>query len=180
MKYLCGLIVCCCFALAANAQFKTVFIGVNGLTCSQCSRTVEMSIRKLDFVADVKMNLEHTEGSIILKKDKKADMEKVAQAVINAGFSVRYLTAEFNVDKSVTSTGGCFDYKGDEYIFTAPLKGQMEEEIYLTFIGKKFQPKSEYKKYEQYEFAKCGTAPGKIYHVKDDTITPSKERQQRL
>src|SRR5580658_4426424 len=116
-----------CFFSQAVAQFQTVFIGVNGLTCSQCSRTVEMSIRKLDFVADVQMNLEHTEGKIILKKDKKADMDKIAQAVVNAGFSLRYLQADLLVDNSVDVSGQCFNYKGDAYEFTAapkdPLKG---------------------------------------------------------
>jgi len=124
-----------------------------------------MSIRKLDFVADVDMNLQHTEGKITLKKNTKPDMEKIAQAVINAGFSVRYLSAEFNVDNSVTSTGQCFDYRGDEYVFAEPLKGQLKEKIYLTFIGKKFQPKNEYKKYEGHNFTKCTNTPGKVYHV---------------
>src|ERR1700744_1730275 len=107
------LLFCYC-VFPASAQFQAVYIGVNGLTCSQCSRTVEMSIRKLDFVADVQMNLEHTEGKIILKKDKKADMDKVAQAVVNAGFSVRYLQADLAVDNSITTTGQCFNYKGDQ------------------------------------------------------------------
>src|ERR1700759_3369629 len=100
----------CFCAFSAKAQFQAVYIGVNGLTCSQCSRTVEMSIRKLDFVSDVQMNLQHTEGKIILKKDKKADMDKIAQAVINAGFSVRYLNADLAVNSSVSTTGQCFSY----------------------------------------------------------------------
>ena len=57
-----GLILIFCTCFSASAQFQTVYIGVNGLTCSQCSRTVEMSIRKLDFVGDVQMNLAHTES----------------------------------------------------------------------------------------------------------------------
>src|ERR1700759_948909 len=101
----------CFCAFSAKAQFQAVYIGVNGLTCSQCTRTVEMRIRKLDFVADVQMNLEHTEGKIILKKDKKADIEKIAQAVIDAGFSVRYLQADLMVDISVIPVGSCFIYK---------------------------------------------------------------------
>src|ERR1043166_9155069 len=107
-----GSVFCCAFT--ARAQFQNVFIGVNGLTCSQCTRTVEMSLTKLDFVADVQMNLEHMEGKIVLAKDKKADMERIAQAVINAGFSLRYLDAELVVDNSVSATGQCFSYKGDE------------------------------------------------------------------
>src|SRR4051812_38883306 len=79
----------------SSAQFKSAMVGVNGLTCSACTRTVEMSIRKLDFVQDVTMNLENTEGKIVFKENADVDISKVARAVTDAGFSVRYLTAVF-------------------------------------------------------------------------------------
>jgi cation transport ATPase len=156
------LLFCCG---VSQAQFQNVFIGVNGLTCSQCTRTVEMSIRKLDFVADVQMNLEHTEGKIILKKNKKADMEKIAQAVTNAGFSLRYLNADLAVDNSVLASGQCFTYKGDQYVFTQTPKEQLKGTVRLKFIGKKFLSKNEFKKMEPLMNASCSGAAGKVYHV---------------
>jgi len=153
------------FVFKAHAQFETVYIGVNGLTCSQCSRTVEMSIRKLDFVADVQMNLEHTEGKIILRKNKKADIEKIAQAVFNAGFSVRYLQADLLVDNSVTTSGSCINIKGDQYVFTAAPKEPIKGTIKLKFLGKKFMPKNELKKIDVNDNDHCGNVSGKIYHV---------------
>ena len=153
------------FAVKAQAQFETVYIGVNGLTCSQCSRTVEMSIRKLDFVADVQMNLEHTEGKIILKKNKKADIDKIAQAVFNAGFSVRYLQADLMVDNTVTASGTCFNYKGDQYVFAAAPKEPVKGLVKLKFLGKKFMPKKDFKKVEASMSGSCGGTGGKVYHV---------------
>ena len=153
------------FVFKSQAQFETVYIGVNGLTCSQCSRTVEMSIRKLDFVADVQMNLEHTEGKIILKKNKKADIDKIAQAVFNAGFSVRYLQADLMVDNSVTTSGTCFNYKGDQYVFTATPKEPVKGMVKLKFLGKKFMPKNDFKKVEASISGSCGSTGGKVYHV---------------
>ena len=154
-----------CFAINANAQFETVYIGVNGLTCSQCSRTVEMSIRKLDFVADVAMNLEHTEGKIVLKKNKKTDMDKIAQAVVNAGFSVRYLQADLHVDNSVVTSGSCFNYNGDQYVFTDAPKAPLKGEVKLKFLGKKYMAKNDFKKMESHMNDKCGNPAGKVYHV---------------
>ncbi len=154
-----------CGVFNANAQFQSVYIGVNGLTCSQCSRTVEMSIRKLDFVSDVQMNLEHTEGKIILKKDKKADMDKVAQAVVNAGFSVRYLQADLAVDNSIATGGQCFNYKGDQYVFIQTPKDPLRGVVRLKFLGKKYLPKNEFKKVEPLMDSKCGAATGRVYHV---------------
>ncbi len=150
---------------SASAQFENVYIGVNGLTCSQCSHTVEMSIRKLDFVADVQMNLEHTEGKIVLKKNKKADIDKIAQAVVNAGFSVRYLQADLHVDNSVVTSGSCFNYNGDQYVFTDAPKEPLKGTIKLKFIGKKYLQKNDFKKVEAHMNDKCGSPAVKVYHV---------------
>jgi len=167
MKYLYAIFIAllCCANFEARAQFQAAYVGVNGLTCSQCSRTVEMSIRKLDFVSDVQMNLEHTEGKIILKKDKKADMDKIAQAVVNAGFSVRYLQADLMIDNSVAVSGQCFNYKGDAYEFNEAPKDPLKGLVKLKFIGKKYLPKNELKKMEPLTDNKCGKATGKVYHV---------------
>src|ERR1700744_4870126 len=88
----------CLFSVVSYAQITEVDLGVNGLTCSQCSRSVEMRIRKLDFVKDVQMNLEHTEGKIFFKENKKVDIDKIAQAVVDAGFSVRTLKATIQMN----------------------------------------------------------------------------------
>lgn len=156
------IIMSLCFQ--ANAQFETVYIGVNGLTCSQCSRTVEMRIRKLDFVADVQMNLQNTEGKIILAKNKKANMADLAQSVFDAGFSVRYLKADYNFDNQSFTSGPCFIFKGDEYVFNSPPAALSGKQT-LKFLGKKFMPKSEYKKIQEKLETQCSNTTGTIYHV---------------
>ena len=159
-----------CGGFSANAQFETVYIGVNGLTCSQCTRTVEMRIRKLDFVDDVQMNLQHTEGKIVLKKDKKADMEKIAQAIVDAGFSVRYLTADLRIDVSVIPSGSCLVYRGDGYSLPHAPKEPLKGLVKLKFMGKKFMGKNELKKIGPIADAKCGGVNGKTYNV---TLVPN-------
>ena len=154
---------------AASAQFERAEIGVNGLTCSQCSRTVEMSLRKLDFVANIEMNLQHTEGKITFKKNSKPDMDKIAQAVIDAGFSVRYLKAElsnFGQDAEMVSKD-CFDLDHNIYVFTETPGDYKGRIIALKFIGKKFLPKNEFRKMAQYMSQSCGNSAsnGKVYHV---------------
>jgi hypothetical protein len=111
------------------------------------------------------MNLEHTEGKIVLAKNKKADMDKIAQAVVNAGFSVRYLQADLNVDNSVTTSGSCLSFNGDQYVFTETPKAPLKGTVKLKFIGKKFMPKNEFKKVEAHMNDKCGSTSGKAYHV---------------
>src|ERR1700744_3890006 len=74
-----------------HAQVISARVGVNGLTCSQCSRSVEMQLRKLSFVKNVNMNLKQTEGDLEFKEGAKIDFSKIAEAIKNAGFSVRFL-----------------------------------------------------------------------------------------
>jgi len=108
-----------------------------------------MSIRKLDFVKDVEMNLDNTEGKIIFKEGANVDMEKLAKAVINAGFSVRYLNATFKSDGSVkVSDNYCFAYGGNSYQFVKVAPANLQSETVFKFLGKEFLDSKEYKKWK--------------------------------
>jgi cation transport ATPase len=146
------------------AEFKEVSVGVNGLTCSQCSRSVEMRIRKLSFVSDVKMNLEHTEGHIFFRKGEKIEVDKIAAAVEDAGFSVRFLKAVFDFGNSSVSTDKCYNFSGDSYTFINPSQSVLKGSVSLTFLGTKFQEKREMKKWKGKLKKQC-TARGNVYFV---------------
>src|SRR5690606_37128157 len=77
-----------------NAQITSFQFGVNGLTCSQCSRSVEMQLNKLDFVDSVQLDLEQTVGRIVPKAGAQVQPGYIAKAIKDAGFSIRFLTAE--------------------------------------------------------------------------------------
>jgi cation transport ATPase len=131
----------------SRAQFVTAELGVNGLTCSACTRSVEMSIRKLDFVKDVQMNLDNTNGIITFKPGSDVSIEKLAKAVIDAGFSVRYLQATFKTDSVLhISNDYCFVYNNASYQFVNITQSQTNNEIVMKFIGKEYQETKEYKK----------------------------------
>lgn len=155
------------FTKQVRANFSWVDIGVNGLTCSACSRSVEMSIRKLGFVQDVQMNLENTEGRITFKRGIKVEVNKIAQAVFDAGFSVRYLKAEFDFT-NVTITGNCFSFEEIRYQFLnlRDIKGkEAKGKIIIQFIGKKFISKKEWKKYKKELKKECGTDKDEVLYM---------------
>ena len=58
-----------------------------------CSRSVEMSLVKLDFVDRVVMDLNSNQCDLFFNVDKYVSIDKIAQAVVDAGFSVAYLNA---------------------------------------------------------------------------------------
>lgn len=146
------------------AQFSKVEIGVDGLTCSMCTRSTEMSIRKLDFVDSVKMDLAHTKGVITFKKDMPVSVEKIAKAVKDAGFSVRYLKAGFLFTSQPVNSDGCFTYDNAHYKFIGKENTILTDEKIMTFIGKEFMPHKEFKKLEKNLKSNCG-AEKKVYYV---------------
>jgi copper chaperone CopZ len=152
------------------AQFQSIQIGVNGLTCSQCSRSVEMSIRKLAFVKDVRMNLEKTEAEILLTEGGTIDIAQIAKAVVDAGFSVRYLNAKIYFKQVPLSENYCWIFESKHYQFIKTVSKELNGIASVTFIGEKFMSKSEYKKWS----ASIKEAQGKgceaqqIYFIKVD------------
>ncbi|HTB06559.1 MAG TPA: heavy metal-associated domain-containing protein [Bacteroidia bacterium] len=131
------------------SQFISAEIGINGLTCSACSRSVELSLRKLDFVQDVQMNLENTIGTITFKSGAEIDIEKVAKAVINAGFSVRYLNATFKfIGITKVTENDCYESGGYYYQFVKINPTDLKDQLVFKFIGKEFMEGKEFKKWK--------------------------------
>lgn len=151
--------------LQSQAQFKWAMVGVNGLTCSACSRTVEMAIRKLPFVKDVQMNLDNTEGKIIFSDNATVDIEKIAQAVTNAGFSVRYLNADFLFNNVNVSSGYCFNNGNYTFQFISIAAKTLDGESQIKFIGAEFLPKDEFKKMKPLLVNSCAESKAKVYFV---------------
>lgn len=141
---------------ATFAQFTSATLGVNGLTCSQCSRSVEVELKKLSFVQSVNMDLEHTKGTIVFKKQTKADMAAIAKAVKNAGFSVRFLEAKLDKGSIATTGERCFKYKGEAYQLLKPLNNSSIAT--LRFIGKEYMPARELKNYKIPTDAGCSAS----------------------
>jgi copper chaperone CopZ len=123
---------------AASIQF--ISIGVNGLTCSMCTRSVEMSIRKLDFVDSVVMDLENTEGKVFIKSNATPDFRLIAKAVSNAGFSVRFM--RISVDLTDLSTWkDCFTINGNAFQQIDDAQSPSTTVIQLTLVGNEYMPK---------------------------------------
>jgi copper chaperone CopZ len=142
-------------AISVHAQFISATIGINGLTCSQCSRSVEMQLRKLPFVKDVKMDLEQTRGTIFFKENKKVNIASIPRAVKDAGFSVRFLKAEIDKADLNISEEGCFILDGNSYAVLSPYAIPAKSILTLQFVGKDYLPASDFKRYKLPATAKC-------------------------
>ena len=154
-----------CLSQKVNGQIISADIGVNGLTCSQCTRTVEMSLRKLDCVDNVQMNLEQTSGHIVFKEGRRVDLEEIADAVTHAGFSVRYLYAQINFDSVVVSQGSCYLVKGHFFQLVRVSTKNLSGQVTVKLEGKKYMPTKDYRKIKTELKPKCANTVQKEFFI---------------
>lgn len=132
--------------LQARAQFTQAEVSVNGLTCSQCSRSVEMALKRLDFIAKVEMELQQPTAHIVFKKNKAIDFSKLAAAVRDAGFSVRSVKARLGTPDN--GIGTCFLDNKIMY-FNAGNAEPLKAGAHILLLGNDLISKTELDKYKQ-------------------------------
>lgn len=152
-----------------KAQFTSIRLRVDGLTCSACSYATQKALYELDFIDSVKMDLNTTLATLTFKESKKLDIDLISQKVTDAGFSVGQLTAVYIFKGVSAGNSSCFDYLGDKYSFVPTSDTTLNGPVTLLFIGKKFMNKNELKKWKGIKTGdNCNTDKtfsGKIYTI---------------
>lgn len=146
---------------AAKAQFTKAELQVSGLTCSMCSKATEKSLRTLEFIGDIKADLNRNIFLITFKKDVPVNLDQISKKVQNAGFFVNSLKATFNFD-NVKINDGVFSYQGDSYRLVNIEGKALTGAITVTVVDKGFAPASVYKKYSISDKAE---ASRRVYHI---------------
>src|ERR1700712_5345353 len=131
---------------AAKAQFTKAELQVSGLTCSMCSKATEKSLRTLNFIGDIKADLNRNVFVIAFKKDMPVSLDQISKKVQGAGFFVNNLKATFNFD-NVKVSNNAFNYAGDTYRLVNGSDKALTGAVPLTIVDKGFAPASVYKKF---------------------------------
>ena len=137
-RILAWIVLLCCCAGPASAQIGVVRIGVNGLTCSQCTRSVEKKLRQLPFVADVSMNLANTSGEIRLQPGAAFRPAALPTAVRDAGFSVRFVHLLLRDPAAFPRSGNCLSVDGLNIRLTGALPSAEAKLWVLQLLGAAF------------------------------------------
>jgi len=87
---------CCKYEREATplAEIKKVTLVASGLTCSMCSKAIFKALTSLDFVADVKVDIEQSKYILTFKSGKSVVVDQIKSAVTDAGFGVQSLVYE--------------------------------------------------------------------------------------
>ena len=77
-----------------DTVIKKVALVASGLTCSMCSKAIFKALTKLDFVEEVKVDIEQSKFILTFKSGKIVAIDQIKSAVADAGFSVQSLVYE--------------------------------------------------------------------------------------
>ncbi len=130
--------------ILAFAQFDVIEVGINGLTCSMCSYSVENSIRKIQEVDKISMDLNNNIAFVYFKRNSAIDFNLLAERVRNSGFSVRHIS--FTLSKPVTiNQTGIFETGSLTFQCINTSSSVLSPGSRLRLMGKEFMSKTEYK-----------------------------------
>jgi copper chaperone CopZ len=77
-----------------DTVIKKVSLVASGLTCSMCSKAIFKALTKLDFVDEVKVDIEQSKFVLTFESGKTVVIDQIKSAVADAGFSVQSLVYE--------------------------------------------------------------------------------------
>ncbi|MEI7589120.1 MAG: heavy-metal-associated domain-containing protein [Chitinophagia bacterium] len=88
---------------SATAQVQSVELVASGLTCSMCSKAIFKSLSRLDFVSEVKVDIEKSSYILTFKSRDRVSIEEIREAVYDTGFAIEtmQMTANFPNTKAV-------------------------------------------------------------------------------
>jgi copper chaperone CopZ len=126
--------------LSSHTWAQNIQISISGLTCSQCSRSVEMQLKKVKSVSSIEMDLKNTEAKVALKKGVNIDYKEIAQAVYNAGFSIDQFIVNFPKSYILSNTNSCIKTKDGELLIVNDENNINFDKSLFTvkFLGKPF------------------------------------------
>ncbi|MEI8133863.1 MAG: heavy metal-associated domain-containing protein [bacterium] len=141
--------------LSSHAQLISADVGVDGLTCSMCARGTEETMKRLDFIDTMWVDLNTLVAHIQFKKDMSAPIEDIIKGVEDAGFSVRNITGIFEFTGQKIGKDEHVDYASDVLHFVGVSDRTLDGKVALRFIDKPFVSKKEFKEWANKTTMSC-------------------------
>lgn len=136
-KYMLITCIWTCMTIISNAQINKGIIGINGLTCSQCAKSVYNRLVKLPFIHEIDVDLNNTAATLTFKRGMQVDFDALAQAVKKAGYSVRFM--HFALQAEAASLTSATEWCGIRYCLIFDKDISTDETIYFQLLGKQYQ-----------------------------------------
>jgi copper chaperone CopZ len=140
------LLLICCWTISANAQVQKVNLQASGLTCAMCSKAIYKAVSAISFVDTVFVNIEASTYDIRFDKEATPQFDRIAKAVVDAGFSVANLTLIVNFDKQAVDKNGLFTMDGINYKLMGTPPATLKGSKKMQLVGKQYMLPKDFKK----------------------------------
>lgn len=104
VKLLFASLLACVTFHRAHALVTQIESGIDGVACSTCGYMLQKSLKKLDFIDDVKVSLISAKALISIKENTIFTTRAFDKAILESGFSQRYLKLDLK-GKVIKSNG---------------------------------------------------------------------------
>lgn len=156
-------------ATNVNAQIIKADLQVSGLTCSMCQLATEKALKTLDFVSEIKPDLNKNVYVLTFKRDKNVNLDQIRKKVKDAGFSVSKLVATVNFNDVKVASNSQHKFQGNTFFFLNVPSKTLNGPTRITLLDKGFIPDNTFKKNISLIKApgyKTGEIAGsRVYHV---------------
>lgn len=140
------LLLICCWTFSTNAQVQKVNLQASGLTCAMCSKAIYKAVSAISFVDTVLVNIEASTYDIRFDKEATPQFDRIAKAVVDAGFSVANLTVIVNFDKQAVDKNGLFTMDGINYKLMGTPPATLQGSKKMQLVGKQYMLPKDFKK----------------------------------
>ena len=143
------------FGLPSNAQVKKASLQASGLTCSMCSKAVLNALQDVSFVEKVQVDIKNQTYHLSFKENDDTDLDALAKAVEDAGFSVASLKITGNFSGVNVEKDKHLQLDGKNFHFVNSNTQVLNGEKTFTIVDKYFLSSKEYKKYSAATKMEC-------------------------
>ncbi len=149
------LIIALLYSVNGFSQIKEASLKASGLTCSLCSKAIYKALTAIQFINEVKPNIQNSTYIISFKSGVQPDFDLIAKAVTNAGFSVAQLKLVVNFDNISINNNMHIKIENKEFHFLNVHNETLKGDRTIILIDKNFISARDYKKYSSLDEMKC-------------------------
>ena len=141
--------------MVSAGQVTKVSLQASGLTCSMCSKAVKSALEEVSFVEKVQVDIKNQKYNLTFKEGANVEIDDLAKAVEDAGFSVASLVVTATVNNITLEKDNHLKIGNSYFHFLNASGQQINGTTNFNIVDKKFVSEKEFKKYSGLTKMKC-------------------------
>ena len=139
----------------SSGQVTKISLQASGLTCSMCSKAVKTALEEVSFVEKVQVDIKNQKYNMTFKEGAHVEIDELAKAVEDAGFSVASLVVTATVENQKLEKDNHIKIGNSYFHFLNASGQQINGSTNFNIVDKKFVAEKEFKKYKALTKMKC-------------------------